>query len=162
MEFIHEYSGENVTFLDLDIKILDQKIVTDLHIKATDRYQYLHYTFSYPYHTKRSIVYSQVLRVSRICSFEKDFVRHQNEMKYLLLNKGYSKTLIDTEISKVKFLNISQDKRTKTNGIPLVIIYHPLLKGFVKVINKHLHVLYMNDEVKKIFSPGPMISFRGA
>ena len=149
LRFNHEHSRKHVTFLDLDVKIIDHKILTDLHIKATDRNQYLHYTSSHPYHTKRSIVYSQALRVSRIFSFENDFIRHRNEMKSWFLNRGYPKTLLDTEFNKVKFSNSSGDKKTKTNGIPLVITYHPLLKDFTKVIKKHLHLLHMNDEVKK-------------
>ena len=70
-------------------------------------------------------------------------------MKSCFLNRGYPKTLIDTEISKVKLRNTSGDKRTKTNGISLVITYHPLLKDFAKVINRQLHLLYLNDEVLK-------------
>ena len=75
-------------------------------------------------------------------------------MKSCFLNRGYPKTLIDTEVSKVKLRNTSGDKRTKTNGISLVITYHPLLKDFAKVINRQLHLLYLNDEVlkKKIYS----------
>ena len=61
LEGLHEYSRKHVTFLDLDVKITDCKIFTDLHIKATDRHQYLHYKLSHPYHTKLSIVYSQAL-----------------------------------------------------------------------------------------------------
>ena len=38
-------------------------------------------------------------------------------------------------------------------------MYHPPLKDFVKFINKHLHLLYMNDEVKKEFTSGLMVSF---
>ena len=86
LRFTHAYSGKSATFLDLDVKIIDRQIFTDLHIKATDRHQYLYYTSSHPYYTKRSIVYSQALRVSRICSFENDFIRHRNEMKSWFLN----------------------------------------------------------------------------
>ena len=39
-----------------DFKFLNGQIITDIHIKVTDRHQYLHYTSSYPHHTKRSIV----------------------------------------------------------------------------------------------------------
>ena len=109
-------------------------IITDLHIKATDRHQYLHYTSSHPHHTKRSIVYSQALRVSRICSFEEDFKRHRNQMKLWFLNRGYPKRLIDTEVEKVKFPCTSRKRDTKMKGIPLVITYHPLLKDFAGVI----------------------------
>ena len=79
-------------------------------------------------------------------------------MKSWFLNRGYPKT-IDTEVSKIKFLNTSGDKRTKTNRIHLVITHYPLLKEFPKVVNKHLHLLYMNDEVKKAFNPGPMVPY---
>ena len=78
IKLTHESSRNNATFLDVDVKFLNGRIITDLHIKATDRDQYLHYTSSHPYHTKRPIVYSQALRVSRICSFEEDFEKHGN------------------------------------------------------------------------------------
>ena len=79
----------------------------------------------------------------------------------MAFEQGYPKILIDTEVSKVKFPNTSGDKKTKINGIPLILTYHQLLKYFAKVIKKHLHLLHMNDEVKKAFTPGPMVSFQG-
>ena len=51
---------------------------------------------------------------------------------------------------------------TKMKGIPLVITYHPLLKDFASVIKKHLYVLHLSKDIKEIFSPGPVVSFRGA
>ena len=66
---------------------------------------------------------------------------------------GRDEILIDTEVSKVKFLDTSTEKRTETNRIPLVITYHSLPKDFVKFFNKHLHILCMNDEVRKSICP---------
>ena len=40
----------------------------------------LHYTSSHPEHTKKSVVYSQALRLSRICSEKKDFKKRICEM----------------------------------------------------------------------------------
>ena len=62
--------------------------------------------------------------------------------------------------SKVKFPNNFGDNKSKTSKIPLLVTYHPLLKDFAKVIKKYLHLLHLNDEVKKAFTPGPMVSFR--
>ena len=73
---MHESSRKNVKFLDFNVKILNGKIITDLLIKTTACLQYLHYTSSHPRHTESSIVYSQALRVSRICSYQEDFERH--------------------------------------------------------------------------------------
>ena len=47
-------------------------------------------------------------------------------------------------------------------GIPLVITYYPLLKDFTCVVRKHLYIFYLSKEVKRIFTLGPMFSFRGA
>ena len=44
LSFSHEFSGKNITFLHLDVKILDRQIVTDPHIKATYKQQSLYYT----------------------------------------------------------------------------------------------------------------------
>ena len=81
LKFTHEFSKESLPFLDLKVKLLEGKIKTDLYIKETDRHQYLHYSSSYPSHTKRSIVFSQTLRMKRICSKEEDFKTHIGEMK---------------------------------------------------------------------------------
>ena len=69
-------------------------------------------------------------------------------MKLGLLNRGYPKRLIDTEVEKVKFLCTSRNRDTKMKGIPLAITYHPLLKDFTSVIRRHLYILYLNKEVK--------------
>ena len=130
IKFTHESSRKNVTFLDVDVKFLNGKVITDLHIKATDHHQYLHYTSSHPYHTKRSIVHSEALRFSWICSFEQDFERHRNQMKLWFLNRGYPKWLIDKEVEKVKFPCTSRKRDTKMKGIPLVISYYSLFKDF--------------------------------
>ena len=91
---------KNVTFLDLDVKILDRKIFTDLHIKEADTPWHLHYTSPHSYHTKRSIVYSQALRVSRIYPLENDFIRHRNNMECWFLN---NRLLINMEVRQVKY-----------------------------------------------------------
>ena len=97
---MHGFGRKNVAFLDADVKFLNGKTITDLHIKATDRHRYLYYTSSHPYHTKRSIIYSQALRVSQICSFEENFERNRNQMIFWFLNSGYPKWLIDKEVEK--------------------------------------------------------------
>ena len=73
VKFTHETNKQDIAFLDLRIKLLDGNISTDLFFKSTGRHQFLHYTFSHVEHTKRSIGFRQVLKVSRICSYECNF-----------------------------------------------------------------------------------------
>ena len=42
--------------------------MTDLFVKPTDTHQFLDTSSSHPYHCKKGIPYSQVLRLNRICS----------------------------------------------------------------------------------------------
>ena len=95
------YIDESIPFLDLRVTLSQGKLETDLHIKPIDRQQYLHYSSSYPGHTKRSIVYSQTLRVARVCSHKADFRKHTTEMKSWFLKRGYPNNVIEKEMKKV-------------------------------------------------------------
>ena len=84
IKFTYESSKESIPFLDLSVKL-----ETDVQIKPTDRHQFLHYSSSHPGHTNRSIVCSQTLRVSRICSHEADFRKPTTEMISWFLKRSY-------------------------------------------------------------------------
>ena len=87
IKFTHELSTESILFLDLRVKLSQGRLETDLHIKPTDRHQYLPYSFPHPGHTKQSIVYSQILRVARVCSHEENFRKHATDMKSWFLKR---------------------------------------------------------------------------
>ena len=103
IKFTYEYSVENISFLDLKVGLKDGKIATELHMKPTDRHQYLRFSSVRPNHTKRSVVFSQSLRVSRLCSNESDFERNKEKMRSWFVKGEYPEKLIDSEIKKVKF-----------------------------------------------------------
>ena len=80
----------------------------NIYIKATN----LHYSSSHPGHTKRSTVFSQTLRVSRMCSREKGFQDHCLQMRSWFLKRKYPEKLIDNEIKKVIFFSANlQNKK---------------------------------------------------
>ena len=68
LKFTYETSKDKLAFLDLNVSLKNGVISTDLHTKTTDCHQYLHFSSSHPYHIKTSIIYSQTLRLSKICS----------------------------------------------------------------------------------------------
>ena len=146
------------------LSLSGNKLTTDLHTKSTDKHQYLHYTSAHPAHTKRSIIYSQALRMSRICSYKTDFEKHLVDMKSWFQARGYPSGLIQKEMNKVKFSG-HWDKnkaKKKSKGVPLVITFHPLLKDVGNIIHKNLYLLYTDQEAQRVFTPGPMITFRSA
>ena len=78
-------------------------ISTNLYIKPTDGHQYPHYKSSHPEDIKNSITHGQALRLSRICSLEKDFKGHVDRMKEWFLARNYQKNGVNEQINKVVF-----------------------------------------------------------
>ena len=113
LKFTSVSSEENVAFLDLKVKLKKGKMKTDLHVKYTDRHQYLHYTSSQPEHTKRFIIFSQSLRVSRICSQAEDFRKHTTEMRSWFYKRGYPKGLVEKKWVKLNSLGILEEIKEK-------------------------------------------------
>ena len=81
-------------YIYLNVKLIDGKLETDLHIKPIDRHQYLHYLSSHPEHTKRSVVHSQNIRVDRLGSLEKNFNYHKLNTKEWFFKRGYPESVI--------------------------------------------------------------------
>ena len=80
-------------------------------------------------------------------------------MKTWFSKRGYPDKIIENEMKKVNFRE-SRSKTKSAIGVPFVVTYHPRLKTLGKIIHENLNLLYMNDEVKGTFTPGPMVSFR--
>ena len=56
----------------------------------------------------------------------------------------------------------SKSKSQEFKGVPLVIAFHPKFHLIGQLLNKHLHILYMDQETKNVFRLGPMATFRSA
>ena len=72
LKFTYKYLQTKVNFLDVVVEIDACQLISSPFFKLTDCHQYLHYESLHPAHVKRSIVYSQGLRIKRICSRKKD------------------------------------------------------------------------------------------
>ena len=51
-------------------------------------------------------------------------------------------------------------KENSKKGISLVVTHSPFIKPLSKIMPKNLYLFHMDEEVKKVFSKGPMILFR--
>ena len=78
IKFTANYSSEAVEFLDVKVICSEDRLITDHLIVPADTHQYLHASSSHGYHVKRSIPYSQALKLDRICS-EPRFFDHRSD-----------------------------------------------------------------------------------
>ena len=72
IKFTAESSKEEISFSEVNVRLRNRQLKTDLHIKPTDT-QFLDSTSCHPYHCKKSLPYSQALRYNSICSDNKKF-----------------------------------------------------------------------------------------
>ena len=83
-------------------------------------------------------------------------------MKLWFLKRGYPENIVDQELGKAESSDSSRKTNKKDKGVCLVATYHPLLQNIGRDFHRHLDLLYIDQEVERVFTPGPMASFRSA
>ena len=94
IKFTANYSRKEVNFMDVSVRKKNNQLVNDLYAKPTDTHQYLRATSCHVYHSKKSIPYSQALRLNRICSENSFDDKRCNELEVWLKERGYSDKLV--------------------------------------------------------------------
>ena len=129
LKFTYEKSKEKINFLDLVIKLTDGKIVTDLYCKSTDSHQYLHYDSCHVEHIKRSIIFSETLRLKTICCQKSDLNSHVKELQNWFSKRGYPEKVMSKQVNRAlrseENLKEKDGQHMKENGVPLVVTYNP-------------------------------------
>ena len=118
-------------------------------------------------HTKTSIIFSQALRMRRICSERSDLVANFRKFRYWFREKGYVQDMVNKETKRA--LETPSLGRSKTsersilgNGgtrAPQVVNCNSFLSRLGQVIRKNLCFLYQDEEGKQVFTPGSLDSF---
>ena len=100
-KFTADWLAHEVTLLlDTRVYIKDGRVQTDLHIKPTNKRQYLPTKSCHPKHYKTAIPYNQALRIKRICLEQENLSLRTNQLKHHLSKRGYSDQLLDSEINR--------------------------------------------------------------
>ena len=132
--------------------------------KPTDMHQYLHASSCHVYHSKRSIPYSQALRLNRICSENSFYNKSCNELQVWLRERGYSDKLVRQQIlwaRKWKRKDLLNDMKDQRNDYKLVfnITYYTDFSN-LKDTMSFLHLLLTPDqEHLQVFHKVPIIGF---
>ena len=161
LKFTCEKSKDKINFLDVVIKIKYSRIITDLYWKPTDGHQYLYYDSCDVDHIKRSIIFSQTLRLKRLCSENNDLNVHVEDLKTWFRKREHPHYLTKKQVEKAPRLTPSDENNSKkVNGLSLVVTYNPAFKNLLQVIRKNLQLFYADELVRKVFSPAPFASFK--
>ena len=102
MKFTAEYSKETINFLDVNVRLVEGELMTDLFVKPTDTHLFLDPSSSHPYHCNKGIPYSQALRLNRICSDNESFDKRCNDLEGWLMERGYNGKMIRKQILRAR------------------------------------------------------------
>ena len=124
------------------IKINEGRIITDFYCKPMDGHQYLHYDSCHADHLKKSLIFSQTLRLKRICYEKNDLNVHVEDLKTWFGERGNPDYLIKEQVEKALRLTTSDENNSKkVNGISLVVTNNPSFKNLFQVIRKKPSVI---------------------
>ena len=62
----------------------------------------------------------------------------------------------------MNLLNRLEELTKKDEGVCLVATYRPLLQNIDRIFHRYHDLLFTDQEVERVFTPGPMASFRSA
>ena len=116
IKFTHETSRTTISFLNTSTTC--GIMSTDIYNKLTDKHRYLSPRSCHPKHCSKSILYSQALRIKRICSNEQTTKKRLGELKYHL-KRGVTTMLVLTfvltkQVALTEKISSNIKKRTQT------------------------------------------------
>ena len=89
-----KFDCKQIEFLDNLVYIDEQnKLQTIFFRKSSDRKNFLYAKSEHPYLLRKSIPYSQALRIRRICSTFQDYNSHSRKLMQKFANEGYKKNV---------------------------------------------------------------------
>ena len=163
-----DFQKREVNFLDLRIWVDEAGFVqTDLFRKPNSKNNYLLSSSCHPEHIFKNIPYSLAHRIVRICSRPDDCQKRLVELKDLLLERGYSRNVVDAAIVRAQTLERSEAlkkvvrvrndvKRTK-----FVIQYDPRLPNLSKILKENWQVMISEDQrLRPAFEHPPMVCYQ--
>ena len=169
IKFTYNYSREQATFLDVNIKKnTEGDLITSVHEKSTNCHQYVEFSSCHPLSCKSGIPFSQAKRYRRITSDADKFIEDTDNLRKYFQERNYPDNIIDDAIKKVSSISMEEalqpvsTKDSKKDVIPFVCTYNPALPNIGKIVNQYWGLLKFSqsDSVKAIHKAKPIIAYK--
>ena len=165
IKFDTNYSYSEINFLDTKVMITsNNQLITTLHKKPTDRNTFIHRKSYHPPATKKSIPYSQALRLSRICSEDYDYHTQLEDLKKKFIERGYIENEINEQFNKATQHDreslLTYKAKERNNKIVFATKYHKNLPNIGRNIYENWHLLHINAEISNHFNDKPVVAYK--
>ena len=164
IKFTFEKSEMKVNFLDVVIKIKSGRLSADLCSKLVTAISTFTTILVRKNLQKKIIIYSQTLRSRKICSERKGLKSLIEDLKGWFLRKCYPQRVAKEQVDRTFRLPLEHNnqKNKNANGIPLAITYNPAFRNLSTTLQKNFNILYLDAEVRTIFTSSPFVAYRRA
>ena len=159
-------SQENKEFLDVCVRLSEKGILTtDLHVKPTDSKSYLHFGSDHPLHTKKAVPFGLGIRIRRICTSEKDFEVHRDNLKSRLLAREYPEAIVDQELRKVEKVSkdtllVDRSAKDAEVRVPLAVTFTQNLPNIRHALRNKRHILQKSQRLRDVFLSDSIVAYR--
>ena len=87
------------------------------------------------------------------------------DFKDAFIKRGYHSKILDHHFEGAmnvdrKLLLETKEKPSTQGNLPLVLTYNKTLPNIKNVIDKHWHILSINENLRKVFEKRPIIAYR--
>ena len=162
-----EHSQESSSFLDV-VVTKTHTLETKVYRKKTDRNSFLDFSSYHPPGLKKSLPYSQLVRVKRICSTDNVFEEQAAELCSRFTTKGFNDTILNEalyrarELDRQTLLTPKTPKPKQTDKIVCVTTFSPASRQIKHTIDKHWHILSSDPAIGHSFKDKPMFAHKRA
>ena len=170
LQFTLEHSREKLPFLDTMVYFDDEGgPQTTVFYKPSNTHQYLHYMSSHHPNLKKSLPFSQALRIKRIVSEEPKLEEALQEMTGFFKARGYDNRCLNSALERVGKLNrnhlLTRKVRDNHNRIIFPLLYSPALAGPVRQFLNEVWEWIMENSKDTPWEPAfrtppPMIAWK--
>ena len=165
IKFTSDISDTQITFLDLSIYISQSTLHTRLYTKPTDSHMYLNYFSEYPMSLKKSIPYSQFLRLKKIHSENHHLLESQIHLYFYLRWREYPHhTILQawTDTNKFTREQLLKTLDNTTEDLPLMFIttYNRANPNFEQLISRHWAYLGRSSATRDFEQRKFMVTYR--
>ena len=125
------------------------------HYKATETFQYTHFSSCHPPGVKGGFIKGEALRLLRTNSTKATFEEKIRHFESRLIERGYPKNLVQRTLSEVIFENrkqaLQQKPHTNKTILPFVTQYHRM---------KNWYLIERQSLLGEIYKEPPLISYK--
>lgn len=155
IKFEMNFSKNNINFLSLHFKKIDNIFSMDIHYKPTDSHNYLLFNSNHPGYVKKSVPFNLARRLCTIVDNDMVLKNRLIELKSFLKLRGYPDNLINNCFSRAYAIPKSElrqvnNSKNITKSLNFITTFNNKNADIRSLVNSALTFLYLDPKMSKI------------